>query len=443
VISSLVSDLGGLLWTIGSFVVALGIIVAVHEYGHYIIGRWTGIKADVFSLGFGPVLASRMDRHGTRWQVAAIPLGGFVRFRGDRDAASAQAADVAGLSAAEARQTMAGAPVWARVLTVAAGPFFNFVLAFVIFVGLLLVSGLPSDRVVVGKLHPMPIAQDLMLGDEVVALNGVQTPDPEAFFKAAASVGAAPTASYTVLRGARTLDVTAPNPLPARVDTVHLQSAAFDAGLRIGDVVLRVDGAAIQAFSQLPDLVEASGGAPLTFDIWRPGTGELSVILAPNRRDLPTADGSFETRWLIGLSSGPLFDPPIRSVGVIEAAQIALKQVRAVFTGTFSGMVHMIRGEISTCNLSGPVGLADTMGEAARTGLQSFVTMVAMISMGVGILNLLPIPVLDGGHLVFYAYEAIAGRKPNPRVLNLAVMVGLFLVAALTIFALGNDLTCA
>jgi len=132
-----------------------------------------------------------------------------------------------------------------------------------------------------------------------------------------------------------------------------------------------------------------------------------------------------------------------RSAGLGEAMMLSFSQVGTVFEGTFSGLLHMIRGDISTCNLSGPVGLADTMGQAARSGVESFVTMLAMVSLGVGILNLLPVPVLDGGHLVFFAVEAITRRKPNTRFVNMAVMVGLFLVTALTIFALGNDLTCS
>jgi regulator of sigma E protease len=184
-------------------------------------------------------------------------------------------------------------------------------------------------------------------------------------------------------------------------------------------------------------------GAPLDVQVWRPDGSVLNVLLEPNRRDLPTADGGFETRWMIGLSSGPIFDLQRRSAGLGEAMMLSFSQMGAVFEGTFSGLLHMIRGDISTCNLSGPVGLADTMGQAARSGVESFVTMLAMVSLGVGILNLLPVPVLDGGHLVFFAVEAITRRKPNPRFVNMAVMVGLFLVTALTIFALGNDLTCS
>ncbi len=442
-IASFVSSFGSLLWTVASFVLALGIIVAVHEYGHYIVGRWTGIKAEVFSLGFGPVLAKRTDKRGTVWQLAAVPLGGFVRFRGDRDAASARAGDVGGLTLAEQRETMAGAPLWARALTVAAGPAFNFVLAFVIFSGVILASGLTSERPVVGALHPMPYAQDLAAGDVILAVDGVQTPDTAAFFKAAGEIAPKQIVTYSVDRAGQTLDVTAPHPFPARVAVVHPKNAAMAAGMRAGDVILTANGQSITAFSQLPSLVEASGGAAVDLTVWREGQGEIALSITPNRRDLPTADGGFETRWLIGLSSDLLFEPQRRSAGLLEAAELAAQQVYSVGASTFSGLLHMVRGDISTCNLSGPVGLAGTMGDAARGGLESFVSMLAVVSLGVGILNLFPVPVLDGGHLVFFAYEAITRRKPNPAVLNAAVMIGLFLVLALTFFALGNDLTCA
>jgi regulator of sigma E protease len=441
--ASLLSDTASFFWAVGSFLVALGIIVAVHEYGHYIVGRWTGIKADVFSLGFGPVLARRTDRHGTVWQLAAIPLGGFVKFKGDRDAASARADDSSALPAAEARQTMDGAPIWARTLTVAAGPVFNFVLAFVIFLGMIFATGLAQDRPIVGQAYPLPQGQTLQAGDVIVALNGAPTPDFERFGAVADTITNAPSVTYSVERAGQIIDISAPHPFAARVAAVHPKNAAIDAGIREGDVILQAAGVPITEFSQLPDLVQAAGGASIDLVVWREGQGEMTLTLTPNRRDMPTEDGGFETRWLIGLSSGMIFDPQRRSVGPIEAVQIASERVWAVVAGTYSGMAHMIRGEISTCNLSGPVGLANTMGDAARSGLDSFITMLAVVSMGVGLLNLLPVPVLDGGHLVFFAYEAITRRKPNPRVLNAAVMLGLFAVLALTIFALGNDLTCA
>lgn len=435
--TTVLADLGGFVWTLASFLVALGVIVAVHEYGHYIVGRWSGIAADVFSLGFGPVVASRTDQRGTKWQLALIPLGGFVKFKGDQDAASARSD-----AKIEGRDTMAGAPLWARAATVAAGPIFNFVLAFGIFMALILLSGLPQDKPVVGLAHPMPNVAQLEQGDVILAINDQATPDFKTFLTLASELPSIPTVNYRVQRGDQTLDVVSAHPLPARVGAVYPKNAGMAAGIQVGDVVLSINGQPVFAFAELPAMVEASKGAPVDLVIWRAGQ-EIPLTLTPNRRDLPKDDGSFETRWLIGLSSGLLFDPQTRQAGPLEAAKMAAAQVWSVLSGSLSGMVHLVRGDISSCNLSGPVGLAGAMGDAARSGLSSFVSMLAVVSLGVGLLNLFPIPVLDGGHLVFFAYEAVTGRKPNPRVLNVAVAIGLALILALTVFALGNDLTCS
>ena len=379
-----------------------------------------------------------MDRRGTRWQLALIPLGGFVKFKGDADAASTQSTG--------GRDTMGGAPLWARAATVAAGPIFNFILAFGIFLTIVLVSGLPQDKPVVGVVHPMPNVALLEQGDVVLAMNDQSTPDFKSFMTLAAQLPAAPTVRYQIQRGDQTLDVVSAHPMPALIGAVYPKNAGMAAGIKVGDVVLSVNGQPVSAFAELPPMVEASKGAPLDLVIWRADAAskgqEIALTLTPNRRDLPKSDGSFETRWLIGLSSGLLFDPQTRQAGPIEATQMAAKQVWSVLSGSLSGMVHLVRGDISSCNLSGPVGLAGAMGDAARSGLSSFVSMLAVVSLGVGLLNLFPIPVLDGGHLVFFAYEAITGRKPNPKVLNMAVAIGLALILALTVFALGNDLTC-
>ena len=152
----IVAALGGTVWTVLFFVIALSVIVFVHEYGHYIVGRWSGIHSEVFSIGFGPVLFSRTDRRGTRWQVAAIPFGGYVKFLGDADATSVQKSDVSGLSATERRHTMTGAPLWARAATVAAGPVFNFILTFALLTGLVLMMGAPRDEPTVGSMRAFP-----------------------------------------------------------------------------------------------------------------------------------------------------------------------------------------------------------------------------------------------------------------------------------------------
>ncbi len=437
-----IGTLGGILWSGMFFVIALSIIVAIHEYGHYIMGRWTGIHAEVFSLGFGPVLVSRIDRRGTRWQIAAFPFGGYVKFLGDADAASVTSAVPAGLSAAERRHTMAGAPLWARALTVAAGPVANFLLTFVVLIGLITVSGVVEDRPVVGRLLPIPQVQTLQQGDVILSMNGQATPDSRAFGVALAALPRSPEIAFTVLRDGQELALTAPHPQPALVSGVQVKSAAVDAGLRAGDVILKADGREMVAFSDLQQVVFGSGGKPVTLTVWRDGT-TFEETLTPRRRDLPTPDGSgFETNWMMGIASGMTFEMATRQPGVVETAGLALAQMWDMVATTFSGLWHMVAGQISTCNMSGVVGMAETMGDAAKAGTGTFVSMIAVLSLGIGILNLFPIPVLDGGHLVFYAYEAVAGRAPSEAALRRLMSAGLTILLALMAFALWQDATC-
>ena len=177
----LIPQFGGVVWTVLAFVVALSIIVAVHEYGHYIVGRWSGIHAEVFSLGFGPVLWSRVDRHNTRWQVAALPFGGYVKFLGDSGATSgkdgATMAEIYRRNPDDLRHTMHGAPLWARAATVAAGPVFNFVLSILVFTAIFMVRGVPSDPLTVGELRPLPAGHyELREGDEILGIAGTPSP---------------------------------------------------------------------------------------------------------------------------------------------------------------------------------------------------------------------------------------------------------------------------
>ena len=439
--ASLVTSFGGSLWTAIAFVAALLIIVAVHEFGHYIVGRWCGIHAEVFSIGFGPRLWSRTDRHGTRWQLALLPLGGYVRFMGDADAASRpDAANLTGLSPEERRHTMAGAPLWARSLTVLAGPMFNVALTILLFLGTILISGVAVDQPIVGKIRPLPYAGDhLQVGDRILSMNGTATPDLAAFFKAADVVGVVPNVTYVVDRAGASVTLNGPNPLPPVSDAVQPESAALDAGLQPGDVILTAAGQPIAAFRQLPDIVEATKGAPLTLTIWRAGK-TFDVTLSPRRRDLPTANGGFETRWMVGLSGGVLFDPAIRRPGVVEALTLSWNQTTLMVRTTYSGISHIVSGAISSCNISGPIGMAKVVGAAARSGLETFLQTLALLSLSIGLLNLLPIPVLDGGHLVFHVWEAATGRAPNERAMQVLMSLGLALLLSLMAFALSNDL---
>lgn len=435
-------DFGGGLRTLVAFVGALSIIVAIHEYGHYIVGRWCGIKADVFSLGFGPVVFSRVDRHGTRWQIAALPLGGFVKFKGDADAASGRDEEVmAALSPEAARDTMHGAPLWARAATVAAGPVFNFVFSILIFAGIAISIGIATDEARIGQVKPMPGAERLQEGDLITALNGAAVKDLRDFATIATELPAAPFADYTLERAGRVMQVEGPFPFPPLADQVNPDSPAQDAGLIAGDVILSVDGTPISSFTELREAVALAGGSEVALQIWRAGS-VLDVSLTPKRMDVPRAEGGFETRWLIGVTGGLAFVPETRNAGPVEALQIGVSQVGSIITTSLSGMWHMVTGAISSCNLRGPLGIAQSSGNAAEQGSFTFIWFIGMLSTAVGLMNLFPVPVLDGGHLVFHAWEAVTGKPPSERALRGLMTAGLTILLSLMVFALTNDLFC-
>ncbi|MCJ8139646.1 RIP metalloprotease RseP [Falsirhodobacter halotolerans] len=429
---------GNLAWTVLAFITALSIIIAIHEYGHYIIGRLCGIHAEVFSLGFGPVLLSRRDRRGTLWQIAALPLGGYVKFLGDADAASTRAIEVEGINP---RRTLPGAPLWARAATVAAGPAFNFVFAIIVFAGVVMVQGMPVDRPIIGSVRALPQGDGgLQAGDRLIRIG--DTPVATwADVSAAAEQSETPTVPYEIERNGQTLSVQGPNPFPPVVASVAPRSAALEAGLREGDVIAHVNGTPISTFTDLRDIVGAADGGEVTLDIWRAGQN-LDRTLSPKRQDIPLPSGGFETRWLIGVTGDLVFVPESRRAGGIEAVGIAANQTWTIVTTSLSGMWHMVTGAISTCNLQGPIGIAETSGAAASAGAQNFIWFIAVLSVAVGLMNLFPIPVLDGGHLVFYAIEAVLGRPPGPRFMNAMMTGGLALVLGLMVFALTNDIFC-
>ena len=432
---------GEAVWTVGFFLIAISIIVAIHEYGHYIVGRWTGIHAEVFSLGFGPVLFSRMDKRGTRWQVAAFPLGGYVKFLGDADAASARSEIPAGLSPEERRHTMSGAPVWARALTVAAGPVANFLLTFAVLLGVMFWNGIAQDPPTIARLMPIPQEQPLHEGDVILSLGGKATPDLAGLGKAIDALPREALVPFVVERGGERLELMAPNPMAGRVAGVMVKSAAINAGLREGDVVLRADDREILVFNDLREAALAAADRPMKLSVWRAGQ-TFDLEMTPRWRDNPKAGGGFERRPMLGVLAGLSFEPVTYTPGVMEATGLAGSQMWEMVTATYSGITHMIAGQISTCNMSSMIGMAEAMGDAATSGSVSFVTMLAILSLGVGILNLMPVPVLDGGHLVFCAWEAVTGKQPSEGVLQVLVTVGLTLVLALMAFGVWNDLTC-
>jgi regulator of sigma E protease len=437
-----------LAYTIVAFVVALSVIVAVHELGHYLVGRWSGIHAEVFSLGFGPVLFSRVDGRGTRWQIAALPFGGYVKFLGDSNAASGrdeQTMEQAAADPAELRRTMHGAPLWARAATVAAGPMFNFVMSILVFATIFMFRGVASDPLTVGQIEAMPNpGYTLQTGDEVLSVAGLAAPsfdDGDAWDAFTEALPIAPSLSYRVVRDGDEMDVEGPFLFPPLIQQVAPRSAADDIELRPGDVITAIDGTAISAFAELKTAVEASNGRVLLLDVWRDGE-MLQFALAPRRTDEPQPDGGFATVWRIGIAGGMAFEPATEAAGPVEALWGGVAQTGLIVQSSLSGLWHMITGAISTCNLSGPIGIAETSGSMASQGAQSFIWFIAVLSTAVGLLNLFPIPALDGGHLLFYGYEAVSGRPPSDRVLQVMMAVGIGLILSLMVFALANDIFC-
>ncbi len=439
----LIPTFGNLIWTLLAFVVALSVIVAIHEYGHYIVGRWCGIHAEVFSLGFGPVLFKRTDKRGTQWQIAALPFGGFVKFLGDSDAASGKDGEgLSTMSEEDRSRTMHGAKLWKRAATVAAGPVFNFILSIIVFGGMIFVQGTATDRPTVGTLAELPVTvEGVQPGDIILSVGGVETPDYDALTTARETLPRVEVLEYTIDRDGQSLTVDGPFLMPPLVSGVQPRSAAMDAGFAEGDVITAVDGSPIFAFEELRDAVAASEGQALDLTVWRAGT-ENSFTLSPRRVDLPLPEGGFETRWLIGITGGMFFEPETVMPGPVEALQRGVEQTGFIIQSSLSGLWHMITGAISTCNISGPIGIAETSGAVASQGLDQFIWFIAVLSTAVGLLNLFPIPVLDGGHLVFHAYEAVAGRPPSDRVLRVMMTAGLTILLSLMLFAVTNDLFC-
>lgn len=447
-IFALIPQFGGLIWTLLAFIIALSVIVAIHEYGHYIVGRWSGIHADVFSLGFGPVLYSRVDKRGTVWQIAALPFGGYVKFAGDANAASGK--DDAAMEAAQddparLRSTMHGAPLWARAATVAAGPLFNFAMSIIIFTVIALQVGVPKDPLTIGDIRPLPFVESqLQSGDEILSVAGISIPtadDVTAYGDAFDAIPLAQPLYYDVMRDGQQMTVPGPYIMPTLIKQVMPQSAAYEAGLMAGDVITGVDGVPIFAFSQLKKFVEASEGRALLLTVWRDGE-TLEFTMRPKVIDEPQPDGSFKSQTRIGIAGGTAFDAATTTPGVLDALWSGVANTGRIIEGSISGLKHMIVGNISTCNLSGPVGIAQTSGAMASQGAQSFIYFIAVLSTAVGLLNLFPIPALDGGHLVFYAYEAVTGKPPSDGALRILMTIGLTLVLGLMVFALGNDLFC-
>ena len=360
--------------TLVPFLFVLTVVVFVHEMGHYLVGRLCGIGVRAFSIGFGPEIAGFNDRHGTRWKLCAVPLGGYVKFVGDVGATSARPGEeeIEALSEAERRVAFHTQPVWKRAATVAAGPLFNFLLTIVVFAVLFSAYG-------------------RYVAEPMVA------------------------------------EVTAGSP-------------AEQAGIRPGDRFVSVDGEKVQTFADVQRLVSGRGGDTLTFVLLRDGR-ELTVKATPRLVEQEDALGNKIKVAVIGVvNNREVGQPRLVTYSPAAAVGAAVEETGYVIVRTGQFLKRFVVGREDKCQLGGPVKIAGMAGQAARLGFEWLVQLMALLSVGIGILNLLPIPPLDGGHLAFYAVEAVIRRPVSERVMEAVYRVGLFLVLCFMGFVFWNDL---
>lgn len=434
--------IGGTLTFVVPFIIVLSIVIFIHEFGHYIVGRWCGIHAEAFSMGFGPVLTSWYDKRGTKWQIAALPFGGYVKFLGDANAASGSAdRDAIEAMPADMRaKTFETAAIWKRALTVFAGPGANFILSIVIFGLMAMNSGRPSSDLIVGEVQQVPGETiGLQAGDKIEAFNGTPIAVWKDFedFKFHDSANGLPI--YGVLRDGSALDVTGPFPWLPIVSTVNPVTPAAKAGVKKGDLVVSLGGTEIASFFELQKIVRDLTEREVQMRVLRDSV-LVDLRITPRSMAYEKKDGSFGERMMIGIGAGLAVSPQFETVGVLGALDAGVGSVwhlAKVFARTIS---ELLTGGLSVKNLQGPVGIAVASGDSASQGISEFIFMIAFISSAIGLMNLLPIPILDGGHLVIFAYQAIFRRPPNDRVLQLAMGAGLCMLLMLMIFATFNDI---
>ncbi len=373
ILTSIFSTESLLVGTIIPFLFVLMVVVFVHEMGHYLVGRWCGIGVKAFSIGFGPELFGFNDRHGTRWKLSAIPLGGYVKFTGDMSVTSSpDAAADEGLSEEERKVAFHTQPVWKRAATVVAGPLANFLLTIAVFAVMFGTFG----RFV---MEPM-------------------------------------------------------------VADVQVNSPAASAGFEKGDRFVSVDGTKVQTFGDVQRLVSGRAGDTLTIVVNRNGE-EIPLSVVPDLREQTDALGNTVRMGVIGVvNDQTVGEPRVVEYGPLEAVGEAVRETGYVIARTGQFLKRFVAGREDRCQLGGPVKIADMAGKAAQKGFEWLIQLVALLSVGIGVLNLLPIPPLDGGHLLFYALEAVMRRPVSEKLAEAVYRVGFLAVLGFMGFVFWNDL---
>lgn len=359
----------GFLLTVLAFVAVIGPLVFVHELGHYLVGRWCGVKAEAFSIGFGPELFAWVDSRGTRWRVAALPLGGYVRFKGDMNAASQTDPVWLQLPAAERAESFPAKPLWQRAAIVAAGPAINFLFAILIL------------------------------------------------------------ATFAFIHGeSRT---------PAVAGQVQSGSAAAAAGIRSGDRIVSLGGREMATFEDIRLYAQIRPGQAVDIVIERDGR----QFVKQGRIGSVTEDDGLGNAFAIGRLGIAPGDPVIEPVSLLRAPVVAVERTGQIIRTMVETLGQIVGGGRSVKELGGPLKIAQVSGQAATLGIESFIFFAALISINLGFINLLPIPMLDGGHLLFYGIEAIQRRPVSARVQEWAYRSGMALLLTMMLLVTFNDLS--
>ena len=364
---------GGIAGYVIPFLFVLSIVVFFHELGHFLIARWCGVRILVFSIGFGPEIIGFNDRHGTRWKISAIPLGGFVKFFGDDNVASASSeARLADIDPRERATSFVFQSVGKRAAIVVAGPLANFVLAVAIFTAIFM-------------------------------FYGKQT-------------------------------------MSARVDAVQPDSAAAAAGFQPGDLVVAIDGELVDSFADMQRVVSESAGETLAITVERDGVRRV-LKAAPMLKEVKDNFGNVRRIGILGISrSMAASDLKFEPVRPLQAVSMGVKETWFVVDRSLSYLAGVLVGREPADQLGGPIRIAQMSGQVATIGFVALIHLAAVLSVSIGLLNLFPIPLLDGGHLLFYSIEALRGRPLSDRAQEVGFRIGLAIVLMLMIFATFNDI---
>lgn len=447
----------GFLWNLGAFLLALGILIAVHEFGHFWVARRCGVYVERFSIGFGKAIWQRKGKDGTEYTLAMIPLGGYVKMLDER---------VEAVPEHQRHMAFNNKKLWQRSAIVAAGPFANFVFAVFAYWVVYLI-GVPAVKPVIGEVAPQSIAAQggIAPGMELKSISGIETPDWESVNMAMIShigdkqMAVTLTEPHSNIDVKRTLNLTdwyydperenvlttlGLTPYTPAITLVISQlvdnGAEINAGFQLNDKIIAVDGEPIKQWQTFADLVKANPGKTLNVEVLR-DNAPLTLALTPAVKDLK--DGS--KAGYVGIAPKVDAWPEDYRInlqfGPIESVAKATEKTWQLVTLTFDMVTKLVTGDVAIKNLSGPISIAKGAGMTADFGLVYFLGFLALISVNLGIVNLLPLPVLDGGHLMFFAIEAVTRRPVSEKIQDIGYRVGSAILVALMAIALFNDFT--